>query len=197
MMFLTDFADQAVVLPMVAAVALILVARGCWRSALVWVAVIGATFAVMLGLKVGLLSCGPVFGPWRLHSPSGHTAAAAVMSAGLAALVWRRPGMIWAAALTGAGVIAATRVLLGFHSVPEVLVGGAIGLVGAALFTRTLRPPPAGGRLVPVLAAIVLAFFLHGARLPAEAAIARASVQVLDFIPACRVAGQSSGWSSV
>ena len=43
MKFLTDFADQAVVLPMVAAVSVVLAAQGWWRGALAWLCVVGMT----------------------------------------------------------------------------------------------------------------------------------------------------------
>src|SRR5271165_5706424 len=82
MMFLTDFADQAVVLPVVAAIAMILAATGWWRGALVWLGVVGLTFGAVLLLKLGFLACGPVFTPWELRSPSGHTAAASMVAGG-------------------------------------------------------------------------------------------------------------------
>src|ERR1700722_3268120 len=86
MKFLTDFADQAVVLPVVAAVAIVLFAQGWRRGALVWLGVVSATFAAVLVLKLAFQACGPVFGPWDLQSPSGHTAAASVVVGGFVAL---------------------------------------------------------------------------------------------------------------
>ena len=74
--FLTDFADQAVVLPLVLAVALVLALQGWRRGAAAWLVAIGATFAVILVLKLVFLGCTPLFGPADMRSPSGHVAAA-------------------------------------------------------------------------------------------------------------------------
>src|ERR1043166_4884615 len=90
MIFLTDFADQAVVLPVVLVVALLLAATGWWRGAVVWLGVVGGTFGVVLFLKLVFMSCQPVFIPWELRSPSGHTAAAAVVAGGVRALIGGR-----------------------------------------------------------------------------------------------------------
>jgi membrane-associated phospholipid phosphatase len=186
MTFLTDFADQAVMLPIIAAVALLLAVRGQRHAALVWLTAIGATFAVVLLLKLCFMACGPVFAGAALRTPSGHTAAASVVAGGLMALFTARRWMVLAAALLAAVVIGWTRLSLGVHSVPEVLVGGLLGVAGAGVMSRALRQP-AVKRPAPVLGVVVvLAILLHGVRLPAEAAIARVSVAAFDFVPACR-----------
>jgi membrane-associated phospholipid phosphatase len=186
MTFLTDFADQAVVLPLVAAVALMLAALGWWRQALAWLGVIGITFATILILKLGFLACQPVFGSWALRSPSGHAAAAASVAGSLAALLTRRHWLVLAVATVAAAAIGVSRVELGLHSVPEILLGGAIGIAGASAFSRLAGPPPAR-RPVSLLAVVaVVAVLLHGTRLPAEAAIWKLSRGALDFVPACR-----------
>src|SRR5450432_1483592 len=59
MNFLTDFADQAVVLPVAVVVAIVLAVMGWRRGALVWLGVLGVTFGVILVLKLGFLACGP------------------------------------------------------------------------------------------------------------------------------------------
>src|SRR5690349_19218340 len=50
--FLTDFADQAVIMPLVLAVAVALALQGWRRGAFVWLAVVAVTFIVMLMLKL-------------------------------------------------------------------------------------------------------------------------------------------------
>ena len=57
MKFLTDFADQAVVLPLVFALAAVLAWQGWRRGALLWLATIGLTFSVILALKLVFLGC--------------------------------------------------------------------------------------------------------------------------------------------
>ena len=129
--FLTDFADQAVVLPLVLAVALVLVCQGWRRGAGAWLVSIGATFSVMLALKLIFLGCTPVFGAVDLHSPSGHAAAATVLCGGLGAIYRGRHKVVLACAILAGIVIGLTRIGLHEHSGPEVLLGGAIGLAGA------------------------------------------------------------------
>src|ERR1700735_5226432 len=105
MTFLTDFADQGVVLPVVLAVGLVLALYGQWRAALMWLAVIGGTFAAVLVLKFGFIGCGTVFDRYALHSPSGHTTAAAVVAGGLAGLFTPRRWIVLTVATLAAAVI--------------------------------------------------------------------------------------------
>lgn len=190
MIFITDFADQAVVLPVIACVALVLAAQGRGRGAVAWLGAIGATFGIILLLKLGFMACGTVFGPWTLRSPSGHAAAAAVVAGGLAALVTGQRWAVLAIAVLAAGVIGTSRVVLGLHSEPEVWLGAAIGVAGAVVLSWLAGPPPFR-RSAPLLAVVgVVAVLLHGARLPAEAAIVHAAAGALDFVPACRDNGK-------
>lgn len=186
MRFLTDFADQAVVLPLVFAVAIALAAQGWRRGAVVWLGVVFATFAAMLALKLVCLACGPLFGPMDIRSPSGHVAAATVVSGGLAALLFRsRTTILPVAALAGA-VIGLSRLMLGMHSLAEVVLGAAVGLGGAAALLHLAGPVP---RLKPGrLAAIVLivATLFHGLHLPAEAAIRHTAFRAARLFAVCR-----------
>ena len=45
--FLTDFADQAVVLPVAVAIAFVLAVAGWWRGLIAWLIGVGGTIAVM------------------------------------------------------------------------------------------------------------------------------------------------------
>jgi membrane-associated phospholipid phosphatase len=186
MTFVTDFADQAVALPIVMAVALILAVRGWWRGAVAWLGAIGATLGVILLLKVAFLGCEPVFAPWRLSSPSGHTATAAVVAGGLMALVTGRQLGVLLAASLAAVVIGTSRLELGFHSAAEVGIGAVVGVIGASVLCWLAGPPPARRPVSLLAVAAVVALLLHGVRLPAEDAIRRASPGLLDFVPACR-----------
>ena len=84
MRFLTDFADQAVVLPLIVVVALVLAGLGWRRGAVAWLAAVGVTFGAVLTLKLVLFTCGPALHLATLRSPSGHTAAAAIIAGGIA-----------------------------------------------------------------------------------------------------------------
>ncbi len=186
MRYLTDFADQAVILPLVLAVAVALAVQGWRRGAIVWLLVVGATFGATLAGKLAFLSCSPVFGPWGIHSPSGHTAAATVVAGGLAVMLTRRQASILPAAVLAGCVIGLSRLVLGAHSLPEVCIGAAIGLGGAAALMRFAGPPPRlrPAPLIGVVAVVALLF--HGMHLPAEAAIRHTAFRAAQFIPACR-----------
>ena len=57
MSFITDFADQALILPLVLAVAVSLLLQGWRRGAGAWLLAVFMTFAVMVGLKLVFLAC--------------------------------------------------------------------------------------------------------------------------------------------
>jgi membrane-associated phospholipid phosphatase len=189
MTFLTDFADQAVVLPLVLAVAAVLALQRWRRGASAWLAAIAGTFSVMLILKLLFLGCTAIFGPAALHSPSGHVAAAGVVCGGLAAIYGGSRRTVAIVAGLAAVLIGLTRVGLNMHSWPEVALGAAIGLCGALAFARIAGPPPVL-RLRPMLltAVFVLALF-HGRHLDAEVAIRQAATA--DWFPVWCQTGSS------
>lgn len=185
MRYLTDFADQAVIIPLVLAVAVTLALQGWRRGALVWLVVVSVTFLATLAFKLMFLACSQLFGPIDVHSPSGHVAAATVVTGGLAAMLAQRRDSILPAALVAAIVIGLSRVMLGMHSLPEVIVGALIGLAGAVALMRFAGHPPAMN-LTPLLTVIVVvAALFHGRHMPAEAAIHHTAYRLAIYIPAC------------
>ncbi len=173
MRFVTDFADQAVVLPMALAVLVILLLLGWRRGALAWMVAVTGVLGIMLVLKLAAFACG-----WRiawtgLVSPSGHTAASAVVYGGLFTLL--APASIadtGLAALAGGTVallIGLTRLALLVHTVADVVVGAGVGVAGAIAMRSMAGPRPtrlASPWLVLVAVAVMLLF--HGHRLAAE-----------------------------
>ena len=184
--FLSDFADQAVVLPVVAVIAITLAAQGWRRGALVWLGVVIITFGLLVSLKLAFLACGHLL-PLRpsVISPSGHVASAAVVAGGLTALLTRRyKGVLPVAGLT-AGLIGLSRLMLGMHSVPEVIIGALVGLAGAAALPSLAKPPPSL-RTARLFAVVVLAAFFHGMHLPAEAALRHTASRASRLFAVCR-----------
>ena len=186
MQFFTDFADQAVVLPVALAIALVLAAMGWRRGALVWLGVVAMTLGLVGLLKVGFIACGPVFGPWDLHSPSGHTAAASVLAGGFVTLLAGSPPAALAVSVLAAAMFGFSRVELGDHSLPEVLLGAAVGIAGAVTLSRLAGPPPVRRPLQLLAVSIMVALLLHGGHLHAEQVIWRFAQGRLNFVPACR-----------
>jgi len=186
MMFLTNFADQAVMLPVVFATAIVLAMQGWRRGALVWLGVVSVTLGLMLVLKLVFLACAPLLGPIDIHSPSGHVAAATVVSGGLAALLTRRRASILPVAALAAAVIGVSRLVLGMHSLPEVVLGALVGLAGAAALLTLAAAPSAlrPGRLLAVV--VIVAALFHGTHLPAEAAIRHTAYRAAQMLSVCQ-----------
>ena len=188
MTFVTDFADQAVVLPVVLAIAALLAAQG-WRwVAAAWLLVTGATFGAVLALKLACLACPNAFTPLHLFSPSGHTAAATLLAGGLTLLLGASRRLVLPVAGFAAVGIGSTRLALHVHTVPEVLVGAMLGLAGITALLLLAGAPPRlrPARLLGVVALVAILF--HGFHLPAEAAIRRAAWHAERWLPtACRV----------
>lgn len=186
MRYLTDFADEAVVLPAVLVIAMMLAIQGWRRGALVWLGVVALTFGVMLAMKLASLGCTPVFAPVDIRSPSGHVAAATVVAGGLAALLMKRRGGSLAVGLLAALTIGLSRVALGMHSLPEVALGALVGLAGAWSLLALAGPPPPELRPARLLAVVVLvAAIFHGLHLPAEAAIRHTALRTVHLLTVC------------
>ena len=166
-MFLTDFADAAVTLPLAAAGLAALLLAGNRRAAATWFVVVAATFAAILALKLGFgFACAP-----GMASPSGHTACAAIVYAGLVRVLGAGRRLGFAVAVLVAVTVGASRLALAFHTPPEVVLGAAVGLAGAAVLLRFRPPDPLRGSrprlaLAAVLAVTVVA--LHGQHAPFE-----------------------------
>jgi len=176
MSFLTDFADQAVVLPVAAAVFLVLLALGWRRGALAWSVGVVGVLATVLVLKLIVFACGWRFSWADLSSPSGHTAASSVVYGGLLALLvprGRRGTLV--AALAGGAValvFGLTRLALQVHTVPDVIVGAAVGVAGTVVLRQLAgrRPERLTSPWLAVAALCVMLLF-HGHRMEAETRI--------------------------
>lgn len=185
MKFVTDFADQAVALPLAATILVFLLALGWRRGALAWGVGVGGVLGIMLVLKLVTFAC--VWRvPWTgLSSPSGHTATAAVVYGGLLAMLLPRGwGSTLVAAIAGGAfalVFGLTRLALQVHTVPDVIVGAAVGVAGAVSLRRLAGDRPTGlssPRLT--LVAFVVMLLFHGHRLEAET---RIRLLALDIWP--------------
>lgn len=169
--WITDFADQAVVLPVACAVLLFLLLSRWWRGAIAWATAIICVLATMLVLKLFIGACGWELPFHGLASPSGHCASSAMLYGGCGVLLVRGLSVRGAAilALGVAVFFAVTRVSLGYHTVPEALLGGIVGVTGGIGLRRLAGPPPERLRRVPLaLLVLVVALAFHGGHLPAE-----------------------------
>lgn len=194
MLFVTDFADLAVVLPLALAVALSLLAAGWPRGAAAWAAAVPATLLSVLLAKLTIAACGTLLPFHGLRSPSGHTASAAVVYGGLLSLLLPaprrgRPRPFAAIVLAGvfAVVFGGTRLALHVHSRSDVLVGAALGVAGALLLAQLAGPRPPHLRVaIPLAVAFAVVLVFHGEHLRAEDQIDRVARLFWPFTLCCR-----------
>jgi membrane-associated phospholipid phosphatase len=186
MTFITDFADQAVMLPLALAIGVALFSQGWRRGAAAWAAAVAATFGAVLVLKLLFMACSATLGV-GVHTPSGHVAAATVVAGGLTAVLLRwRHGVLLPAAVAAA-VVGISRLALHAHSPLEVMIGAGVGLAGAwALMLLAGAPPPGlNARRIALIAALAAVIF-HGMHLPAEAHIRGAAWRLAHLFTVCQ-----------
>jgi membrane-associated phospholipid phosphatase len=154
----TDMADSALLLPFSAVVFAWLVWAHVPRVAVGWVLAMLTCLVPLVLIKFGLHACYSPLAELGIRTPSGHAGWGTAFYGSLAVLTahekrgWWRP----AALMTGAGliaIIALSRLQIGAHTVPEVLIGLALGLASVAVFALTIRCAPRRGlRIGTVLA---------------------------------------------
>ncbi|ATU71827.1 PA-phosphatase-like phosphoesterase [Gluconacetobacter sp. SXCC-1] len=175
MRFITDFADQGVILPVMATGFLVMALRGWWRGAVVWTGMACLVLAGMLLLKIAGL-----YYAWLAHvpiiSPSGHVASACVVYGGLLLVLgqkWfaRFPALMPVPVLGLALVIGLTRLSLHAHTLFEVVTGGIVGCTGGILTGRQCGAVPRllWVYLLPCVGCI--AWLFHGHHLAIEGTI--------------------------
>ncbi|MDD5585889.1 MAG: phosphatase PAP2 family protein [Alphaproteobacteria bacterium] len=192
----TDFGESSLLFAIATAIAIYLVWRGRWRAGLVFMLAFLLVAAGIGLLKMIFIGCAVRWLPVAVHSPSGHTAMAAVVLGTIAAMTangkrgWRRYGpLILALVLVAA--IAATRVILEVHSVAEVAIGFFVGggvAGGAAYCLRREKGAQLEG---PALAiALVLAGGLfYGTHVPVEKFIRNWAASLQTNSSFCRFFG--------
>lgn len=184
--FVTDFADQAVALPLVLTICVVVLAQGWRRGAAAWVTTIAATFALILALKLTFTACWQTFGTQDFRTPSGHVAAATAIAGGLGVLLFRRRILAVFLAIAVAALVSMTRVRLGYHSLNEVIVGAVVGLLGvSAMIAWAGRRPHLYSK--PILATVVVVMVVfHGLHFPAEAHIRATAIRIAAIFGVCQ-----------
>ncbi len=171
MQFLTDFGDEAVVLPVFALAAVSMLISGWYRGLAAWLFAVGGALGTIGLLKYIFYVCYSVLDVTGIHSPSGHTGAtAAVYGGGLLLLLRGRVKTVWLVVIPVAlaALIGFSRVEVGAHVPVESVVGGAVGLLGAALLVVLAGPrPPMRAWPIASAAAVTILLF-HGIRFNAE-----------------------------
>ena len=181
---ISDIGDQAVILPVLAVVGLVLLLAGWWRAAAAWFFVVPATLGLVLVAKMSTMACQNLIPPIGLLSPSGHASAAAVVYGGALALVLGGGRYRLAVALFSGSAVAVlvgyTRYALEVHTLADVIAGGVLGTLGVVVLCLLTGPRPVLrrgwiGASAAVLAVVVL---FHGRHVYAEMHIKRVSQQI-------------------
>lgn len=176
MQFLTNFADQAVLLPLIGVVAAGLAASRWWQALGAWLVVIPGVLATMGMLKYVFFACAGPLGNTGIQSPSGHTAAGSAIYGGALMLAFKDhvpPVFLNIIPISFAAAFGVSRVAIGVHTVPDVAVGSVVGITGAMALLFLAGPRPTL-RLWPTLGGVLLVLAAaHGNRLQAEELIQR------------------------
>lgn len=193
--FVTSFGGQAVILPILLLVTLILIASHQRRAAFWWAFSVALVLGLVLVAKIGFIPCGAYLPSLDLRSPSGHAGSAMAVYGGLAVMIARlapRRSLGALALIIGFGLalaIGVTRVVLGAHTVSETLLGGALGLIAPLilatrpdLFLRPVRLRWIWLLVTPVIVVVLL----HGADLGAEAVIEQVARRLNALLGVCR-----------
>ena len=190
--FISDFGDTAFLLP---ATLLILGYLACLQarpSAIAWASAFAACGVLTSLLKVGFMACGERIAILNVYTPSGHTSIATTFYLGVGLLISRNksplPGLAVMVGATGlVAAIAASRVLLEYHTGGEVLVGLIIGIVCVTWFaTKYCAAPQPGLPVAPALGLLaVLAVFAHGQHINQESRFKAAAAYVRAHYGIC------------
>ena len=175
--FLTNAGDAGFLLPVT-----IVSSAMFWRfhsRQLAWILLrsVGLAAVLIVALKMIFLSCGT---QWQtgIQSPSGHACMSAAVYGCLATVVAaarapRARAAVGALIVVLVGAIAASRVLLGVHTLAEVLIGLAIGAGAQQLFAWSyarMEPLQVNARTFGVAFAVTV-LLAFGLRIPAESAL--------------------------
>jgi membrane-associated phospholipid phosphatase len=171
---LTDFGDAAVLMPVAAAILIWLLFSNL-RCAWWWTVAVVVCVGLTAALKIDFYGCPP--SP-ALHSPSGHTGFSVLVYGAIALVAAAQAtgvGRVLAAAV-GIGVVfsvAASRILLEIHTLPEIGMGLLIGGISLSLFARVYLQYPTKQVWPLFVAAVILIAMLHGHELRAEEVLHR------------------------
>jgi membrane-associated phospholipid phosphatase len=175
LLFITDLGDSAILGTLSLMVSLCFLFQGGRRESVALLFSLIGTAAAIGIAKILLMGCGSQLRSIGIHSPSGHSALSVAVLGTFALLIRERlPGIYRyvpsVVLLSLAFMIALSRVLLKYHTVAEVALGGCIGIISLLFIWKALsRTPP--NKLNPhaaVYSALVIVFMLHGMQLPAE-----------------------------
>ena len=195
--FITNLGESSLLFAVAATVAVYLVWKGMWRAGLIFMFAFLLVASGIGLLKMIFIGCEAHWFPVGVRSPSGHAAMAAVVLGTVAAMTmngksgWRRYVPLFLALLLVLA-IAATRVILGVHSMAEVAIGLFVGGFVAAFATFFLRREKAArleGHALAI-ALIIVGGLFYGTNIPVENFIRNWAESLQNNTNFCRFFGE-------
>jgi len=190
---ITDIGDSASLLAITFAGSLYLLSQKSSRGALFLVAAFLLSALVVSLLKIVFLGCQSYFYSPEIHSPSGHAALSATVFLAYAVLMHGQLGtkkcvlpLLLLTLLIAA--IAMSRVLLSFHSAPEVFIGLTAGILSLLIaYALVLRRKVfvSFDAYALALCGVITAFLFNGTHLPAETYIHTLATHIHNHVPLC------------
>jgi membrane-associated phospholipid phosphatase len=176
--FVTNFGDTAVTVPLAVLTCSFLGAARQVRLAFVWSFAILGCAGVIGALKLVLAARGPGLAFAGMLSPSGHTAMSTAIYGSLSLVIAHSSPPVVRPVVYSGGIllisgIGASRLALRYHTPVEVAAGLVIGVCAVAGVRIMLAKRPTITLPVGWLigAAVILVTLLHGKRWPAEQAL--------------------------
>jgi membrane-associated phospholipid phosphatase len=188
----TDLGDSARLLPASTLVALYFLYFRALGISRLWVLTLLLCAALTVALKVAFFTCGAALPLLGLRSPSGHTSLSMTFYGCVALMMTgdRERGarvLALAAATLLVLAVAASRVVLHIHSLPEVVLGLIVGALCVAWFARRYlaRPSLALPWQWALVGAGVLALVTHGTHWDFEWLVGRIATLLRASVPVC------------
>jgi membrane-associated phospholipid phosphatase len=172
----TDLGDAALLVPASLAIFAMLYWARAHRTAYAWGLSIGLCLVLIGALKMYFHACGAEeAAAFDIRSPSGHTAFSMTIYGCLFLMCGAEQSsklrLTWQMLLILLiPLIAASRVMIGSHSIAEVVVGAGVGAMSMACFWLLARRLPDASAPVPAIIGtlVLLAVLTHGLHLDAE-----------------------------
>jgi membrane-associated phospholipid phosphatase len=181
--YLTNLGDSALMGPIALCVGVWLCLSRAPKGAGAWLGFCGAAAIIVVCTKVAYIGWGIGIREIDFTGISGH----AMISAATLAITGYFVGAGFGGMAAGIGgafgflvgvLVGASRVILGVHSLSEVVLGCALGGLVAVASAILIETPPRDARRSVVLASTVVALVivLHGGRMPSEPLITKVSL---------------------
>jgi undecaprenyl-diphosphatase len=188
--FITSFGDAALIIPLAVIIMVWLLTQRSKAAAGWWVIAVIVCFGLTALLKVASFACLPhsVF-----RGPSGHASQSILTYGALIIILTRHVRSWWVAVATFVGCllvtsVAVTRIILGAHTILEVVAGLSVGVLALMIFARGYYGQPHVPERLPWMFACVLLAIsaLSGKHVYMETLFSGLGRSIALSTPACR-----------